>query len=259
VIELSDLPDYRREIVIVESVELDVVGSATVDLIKVGGVAIATPTVTACVPVSIENEAIAYDGVNDRFTVDIEKWSAAETVNVSVQNATLAVTQSGTWTVIISGTVTITGTVAATQSGTWNIATLTSITNTVNVAIASSVTITVTGAVTVSGTVLTDIETNTDALVKTATTPAIYNVTMTSADTEYTQALPANTKKFLVQCRDGTAFRLAFETGKVATPTEPYLTVATDAVYYEDEVLSSATVYVGCGSAGKVVEILAWT
>ncbi len=90
--------------------------------------------------------------------------------------------------------------------------------------------------------------------------PTIYNVTMTDADKEYSQALPSNTKKFTLQCRDGTAFRLSFETGKVATPTEPYLTVRTNDVYYEEELnLTSRTIYVASASAAKVVEMICWT
>jgi len=90
-------------------------------------------------------------------------------------------------------------------------------------------------------------------------TPVIYNVTMTSANTEYSQALPANTKKFLVHTRDGTAFRLAFVTGKVAAPTEPYFTI--DGVpYWEDHINPALlTLYFACASAGKVVEIIAWS
>lgn len=152
---MIDLPDYRREVNIVESITIITEGSATVDIVAVGGVTLATPTVSACVPISIENPAIAYDGVNDRFTIDIEKWSATDTVNVEIQNATIAVTQSGSWTVTISGTVTVTGTVAATQGGTWNIGTLTTITNTVTIAgtVAISGTVTVSGTVAISGTV----------------------------------------------------------------------------------------------------------
>lgn len=88
--------------------------------------------------------------------------------------------------------------------------------------------------------------------------PTIYNVTMTLADTEYSQALPANLRKFLVQTRDGAVFRLAFATGKVAGPTEPYLTVRSP--YNEDLILveSPLTLYFGCAEAGKVVEIVCW-
>lgn len=39
------------------------------------GTALKTPTFTQCVPCSIENDAIAYDASNDRFKVDIEAMS----------------------------------------------------------------------------------------------------------------------------------------------------------------------------------------
>ena len=92
-----------------------------------------------------------------------------------------------------------------------------------------------------------------------AGTPTLYNVTMTNADTEYSQALPANTKKFLIHTQDGTAFRIAFVTGKVATPTAPYFTVLANDAYYEDGIKASITLYFGCASAGKIVEIIAWS
>ena len=93
-----------------------------------------------------------------------------------------------------------------------------------------------------------------------ATTPVIYNVTMTLADTEYSQALPANTKKYTIQTRDGTAFRMAFVTGKVAAPTEPYLSIGTDGFHHEDLIEpASLTLFFGCGEAAKVAEILAWS
>ena len=93
-----------------------------------------------------------------------------------------------------------------------------------------------------------------------ATTPVIYNVTMTLADTEYSQALPANTKKYTIQTRDGTAFRMAFVTGKVAAPTEPYFSIGTDGFHHEDLIEPAAlTLFFGCDEAAKVVEILAWS
>ena len=106
---------------------------------------------------------------------------------------------------------------------------------------------------------LTSVKTAVEALTPTATTPVIYNVTMTLADTEYSQALPANTKKFLIHTRDGTTFRIAFVTGKVATPTEPYFTIAANDAYYEDGIKATPTLYFGCASAGKIVEIIAWS
>jgi len=60
-------------------------------------------------------------------------------------------------------------------------------------------------------------------LVKLATTPTIYTVTLVSTNTEYDQALPAGTK-ILRFCELTGDFdiRYAFVTGKVAAPTEPY-------------------------------------
>jgi len=93
-----------------------------------------------------------------------------------------------------------------------------------------------------------------------APTPTIYNVTMTDADTEYSQALPTNCKKFTIQTRDGTSFRIAFTTGKVAGPTAPYFTVPEYSTYNEDNLdLSDKTIYFACGSAGKIIELLAWS
>jgi hypothetical protein len=93
-----------------------------------------------------------------------------------------------------------------------------------------------------------------------ATTPVIYNVTMTLANTEYSQALPANCKKFLIHTRAGEAFRLAFVTGKVATPTEPYFSITPSDAYSEDLVLGAAvTLYFASATAGAVAEIIAWS
>lgn len=103
------------------------------------------------------------------------------------------------------------------------------------------------------------------------TSPTIFNVTMANANTEYSQALPPHTKRFSIKTRDGTAFRIAFVTGKVAAPTAPYLTVPANVEYSEDSlnvgfeagvVIGAGvllTLYFGCGVAAKVVEIIAWS
>jgi len=102
-------------------------------------------------------------------------------------------------------------------------------------------------------------DTKLTSMVKEATTPVVYNVTMTNANAEYSQALPANTKKFLIHTQDETAFRFAFVTGKVATPTAPWLTVLAGSRYFEDMVLTSATLYFASASAGKIIEVVAWS
>lgn len=93
-----------------------------------------------------------------------------------------------------------------------------------------------------------------------ASTPVIYNVSMTLADTEYSQALPAGTKKFLLHTRDGSAFRLAFETGRVAGAIEPYFTVPVNTSYSEDLIEATGLIlYFSSSSSNLTLEIIAWT
>lgn len=85
---------------------------------------------------------------------------------------------------------------------------------------------------------------------------ATYNVTMTSADTEYSQLLPDGTRIIELKCQDGTAVRWAWITGKVATPTAPFHTLlANDTKRLENVFLVGKTIYFACGSASKVAEV----
>lgn len=88
-----------------------------------------------------------------------------------------------------------------------------------------------------------------------------YNITLTLVDTEYSQALPANCKGIEFWSRNGYAFRFAFTTGKVATPTEPYFVVPVNSGYSSPPNLnlSSKTLYFGTDSAGDVIELICWS
>ena len=88
----------------------------------------------------------------------------------------------------------------------------------------------------------------------------IYNVVLTSADTEYSQVLPIYTKKITIQARTSVVVRGAYEVGKVATPTAPYLTIKAGASYWEDSLTlpTLTTIYLASSSAGTVVEIMCW-
>jgi len=68
---IRDLPDYQKKIVVV-TVPGVYPAEMQVDHRKILGVALKSPYVAASVPSSIENPALAYDSVNDRFKVDIE-------------------------------------------------------------------------------------------------------------------------------------------------------------------------------------------
>jgi len=91
--------------------------------------------------------------------------------------------------------------------------------------------------------------------------PTVYNVTLTLANTEYSQALPVNCRGFDMQPRTGVDVRFAFVTGKVATPVAPYATMKLGAPYNSPPTYQpsgGSTVYLGTATAGTVVEIVVW-
>ena len=90
-----------------------------------------------------------------------------------------------------------------------------------------------------------------------ATTPVIYNVTMTTANTEYSQALPSNTKKLLVKCRGAYDIKVALTTGESGTN---YITVPAGSALCETLIVAaSLTLYFQCATAAQVAEIIAWS
>jgi hypothetical protein len=86
------------------------------------------------------------------------------------------------------------------------------------------------------------------------------NVTLVAADTEYSVELPLGCKYFSLQCRTAVDARFAFESGRVATPTPPYITLKSGQSYSPPEKFSGRpTVYLGTASAAApVMELLAW-
>ena len=93
-----------------------------------------------------------------------------------------------------------------------------------------------------------------------STTPTVYNVTLTNVNTEYSQALPANTREFRFRCRTLFDVRYAWVTGKVATPTAPYLTLPAGSDYWSDwNNLSDKTLYFASSTAGVIIELEIFT
>lgn len=89
--------------------------------------------------------------------------------------------------------------------------------------------------------------------------PITYNVTLTNADTEYSQPLPPGTQKFTVQARTSVDIRHAWVTGKVAGPTAPYNTLKSSFNWWEDCLfLEDKSLYLASSTAGTVVEIQVW-
>jgi hypothetical protein len=92
-------------------------------------------------------------------------------------------------------------------------------------------------------------------------TPTVYNLTLTNANTEYSQAMPANCRGFEFLCRTAFDCRFAFVTGKVATPTAPYMTLKSGYVYSSPDLsqgASPSTLYFASATAAVVMEIMAW-
>lgn len=93
----------------------------------------------------------------------------------------------------------------------------------------------------------------------TAATPTVYNLTP-GAGVEVSQALPANTKRFLIKLRDtgsGSVTRVGYVIN--STNAGPYLTFPSNATYDEQKLdASGLTIYLQTSLAGQVIEIVSW-
>lgn len=85
--------------------------------------------------------------------------------------------------------------------------------------------------------------------------PTISNLTLTLAATEYSYAVPANTKKIYVKARGSNDLRFAFVSGDTATL---FMTVPAGGGFSVDAIyLRGQTIYIQCpGAAGEIAEIL---
>lgn len=92
--------------------------------------------------------------------------------------------------------------------------------------------------------------------VNTVTTPTITIKNIPLADTEVSQALPANTKKFKIQSRGDAIVRLAYTSGDTLTD---YWTIFPGCVVSEENIsAASTTIYLSSSKAGEDIEILSW-
>lgn len=89
-----------------------------------------------------------------------------------------------------------------------------------------------------------------------ADTPTMYNKTMTLANTEYSQALPSNVKRFTMKCRTANDVQFCYVSGESNTK---FMTLPAGMVYWEENLnVGSLTLYFRCAVAAKVIEIIAW-
>jgi hypothetical protein len=91
------------------------------------------------------------------------------------------------------------------------------------------------------------------------------SITLTVANTEYSKAIPANCKKLTFRCVDstkinvGSDIRYAWDTGKVAGSTLPFMLLDGGSVYSESNLLlTSKTLYVAGVTAGDIVPLEMW-
>lgn len=93
-------------------------------------------------------------------------------------------------------------------------------------------------------------------------TPAVQNVTLTLADTQYYLDLPDGCKHFSFQCRTLFDVRFAFVDAKVATPTAPWATCKAGTAFSSPDKLcirgGYTRVYFASPQAGVVVELMTW-
>ena len=92
--------------------------------------------------------------------------------------------------------------------------------------------------------------------------PTVYNIALVSANVEYSQLLPSSTRELRFRCRTNDDVRFAWVTGKVATPTAPYLTLPAGCDYHSDENdLTATTLYLASSvdQGGVIVELEVWT
>jgi hypothetical protein len=87
-------------------------------------------------------------------------------------------------------------------------------------------------------------------------TPNVLNKTLTLANTEYSQALPAGTRRFTLQARTSHLVQLCYTNGASGTT---FISVKAGSSYSEEHIDSGATLYMQSANAGTVVEIIAWS
>lgn len=86
--------------------------------------------------------------------------------------------------------------------------------------------------------------------------PTIFNLEIAAANIEQSQALPANTKEFMIKTRGQGLLKIAFISNGSGTN---YITIPGNAVFHTSQVFESLTVYFQSPTVGTIVEILSFS
>lgn len=92
-----------------------------------------------------------------------------------------------------------------------------------------------------------------------ANTPIIIHLSLAISDTEYEFLFPSAVENFSIQAHEAEDVRFAYQSGKVATPTNDYGLIKAGGSYYEPNVaLSGITIYLATSAAPVTLEIIMW-
>lgn len=86
------------------------------------------------------------------------------------------------------------------------------------------------------------------------TSPSIFNVNAAIAATEYSQALPANTKSFIIRARTLSTVQFTFTSGQSGTV---YMTIPAGCSWEDNNFYTNATLYFQASQPGDI-EIIAY-
>lgn len=90
-----------------------------------------------------------------------------------------------------------------------------------------------------------------------AAAPKIYNLTITLANTEYSQALDDEVRYFEVKCRTFNDMKMAFVSGDSGTT---YITIPAGSIWFTRGLINGdITLYLQSADAGIIAEIMQWT
>lgn len=104
---------------------------------------------------------------------------------------------------------------------------------------------------------MANLNTTVRARIVQAKEPAIYNLSMPLAGTEYSQIISANAKQIMVRMRVKGRAQIAFTSGNSGTI---FFTLEPGCVYSQENLdLEGVTIYLQSNQAGQVAEILEWT
>lgn len=86
-------------------------------------------------------------------------------------------------------------------------------------------------------------------------TPTIFNVAMATANTEYSFAFPADTRRFTLRTRGNSILKIALNSGETLTN---YLTLSPGASMSEESLFYAGTIYLSASKPSETVEVLTW-